>query len=395
MNNETYIERLLNPFELVSHKSCLLLGPRQTGKSQLIAQTMKGQCTYYNLLETDLYFRMKSDPSTLRKELLARSTPDKIVVIDEIQKVPELMNEVHNLIETQNLRFLLTGSSARALRKKGVNLLGGRARTATMRPFSYIELGDSFFDLLKALNRGLLPSLYFSSQARRDQQAYVGTYLKEEIAAEALTRNIPAFSRFLNVAGAYNGSILSPTNISNQSGVPKSTVVEYFQILKDTLLAEELPAWKKSKVRKPIESAKFYFFDVGIARCLAEKTPVKEKSADFGDALEHFVHHELRTFIDVARPGSPLHYWRSTSGFEVDFILGEETAIEVKSSSRPGAADLKGLRALKEENILKRYILVCNCETPKREDDGILILPIVEFLKRLWAGDFLEKCEEI
>ena len=390
-----YVERKLLLKEKTLDKSCFLFGPRQTGKSWLVKNSLPPETIVYNLLDSDVYLRMSNQPSTLRKELLAKGNNQNLIVIDEIQKVPALLDEVHNLIENGGFRFLLTGSSARKLRRGGVNLLGGRARQVHLRPLSYCELGDEYFDLLTALNRGLLPSIYFSKQARLDQQSYIGTYLKEEIAQEAVTRNVPAFGRFLKIAASCSGTILSPTSVSNECGVAKSTVVEYFEILRDTLLGENLESWKKTTVRKPIESSKFYFFDVGIARCIAEKLPVKEKSVDFGDALEHFIFHELKTYIEYKRPGILLHYWRSTSGFEVDFILGEQVAIEVKGSSFVGKKELKGLRALAEENKLKKFVLVCLEEQARVEDDGILILPVVEFLRRLWADEFADPVIEI
>jgi uncharacterized protein len=224
----------------------------------------------------------------------------------------------------------------------GVNLLGGRARSRSLHPFSWKELG-AHFDLLKALNRGLLPPVYFSDDPDDDLRAYVGTYLKEEITAEGLTRNVPAFARFLEVAAACSGKMFNKTEVANDAKVPRTTVIEYFEILKDTLIGYELPAWNRSQKRKAIETAKFYLFDVGVARALQKLPPLVPRSPDLGDALEHFVFHELRTYIDTRRPGWDLHYWRSTSQFEVDFILNGQTAIEVKAthsvSSTPSSRD--------------------------------------------------------
>ena len=215
-----YVERKLLLKEKTLDKSCFLFGPRQTGKSWLVKNSLPPETIVYNLLDSDVYLRMSNQPSTLRKELLAKGNNQNLIVIDEIQKVPALLDEVHNLIENGGFRFLLTGSSARKLRRGGVNLLGGRARQVHLRPLSYCELGDEYFDLLTALNRGLLPSIYFSKQARLDQQSYIGTYLKEEIAQEAVTRNVPAFGRFLKIAASCSGTILSPTSVSNECGVP-------------------------------------------------------------------------------------------------------------------------------------------------------------------------------
>jgi uncharacterized protein len=390
-----YIQRKLKLENVLLEKSCFLFGPRQTGKSSLIEHTLSKKTIIYNLLESDLFLKLQKNPEILRKELLVSTKSGAIVVIDEIQKIPALLNEVHALIETHKLRFLLTGSSARKLRRAGVNLLGGRARVYNLKPLSFHEIGTENFDLLKALNRGLIPSIYFSKLPAADLRSYVSTYIKEEIAAEALTRNIPAFARFLHVAASCNGTLLSPTSISNECGVPKSTVSEYFEILEDTLIGEKLPAWKKSSARKAIEANKFYFFDCGVARHLSERPPVKEKSVDFGDAFEHFVFQELKAYIEYIRPGTPLHYWRSTSGFEVDFILGESVAIEVKASFQAGQKELRGLKALSEEKKMKKYILVCREERARLENSLYLILPWKIFLFRLWNNELIEKEEEI
>lgn len=320
----------------------------------------------------------------LREELVR---PGEIVVIDEIQKLPQLLDEVHWLIEERKLRFLLTGSSARKLRRGGVNLLGGRARSRTLHPFVGPELGADF-DLLKALNWGTLPSIYLSDSPKEDLAAYAGDYLREEIAAEGLTRNVPAFSRFLHVAATCNGQILNVANVANDAQVPKTTVQEYFQILRDTLIGHDLPAFRQTIKRKPTATAKFYLFDIGVARHLQDAGPVKPRSPDFGGAFESYVFHELRTYIDYKVPGGSLSYWRSSSGFEVDFILNGEVAIEVKGKTAVGDRDLKSLRALREEGVMKQCVLVC-LEPRTRQVDGIEILPFRLFVERLWGNNFV------
>jgi len=317
----------------------------------------------------------------LREEVSQR---DRIVVIDEIQKLPALLDEVHLLIEKYRTHFLLTGSSARKLRRGGINLLGGRARSQTLHPFIFSELAE--FDLLKALNYGLIPSIYFSDDPVEDLKAYAGNYLREEIAAEGLTRNVPAFSRFLEVAALCNGTIINYTQIANDAQVPKSTVQEYFKILQDTLIAEELPAWRETVKRKPILTSKFYFFDVGVVRHLQHRSRLQEKSPEFGEAFETYMYHELKSYIDYQSHGD-LHYWRSKSNFEVDFILNGVTAIEIKAKNTIGNRDLKGLRALQEEALLKNYIVV-SLEKRPRTVDSITVLPWRIFIERLWAGDF-------
>ncbi len=376
------IERTLNLEEELRRKSCFLFGPRQSGKSWLIRHSF-GKYRIYNLLDSETYLKLSRSPKRLREE--ARPG-EKIVVIDEIQKLPQLLDEVHLMIEECGVHFLLTGSSARKLRRGGVNLLGGRARIRHLHPFSYWELKERF-NLLRAVNHGLLPPIYFSEDPEKDLEAYVGTYVKEEVAAEGLTRNVPAFSRFLEVAALCNGQLINYSKIANDAQVARSTVQEYFQILKDTLLGWEVSAWQKSKKRKPLTTSKFYFFDTGVARFLQNRGPLKAGSPEFGEVFETYIFHELRTYADYRNAGE-VCYWRSVSGFEVDFILADTIAIEVKASRTIGGQDLKNLRALREEKKLKHYMMVSLEEHP-RTADGIQILPWKQFIEGLWQGEWV------
>lgn len=378
-----YVPRLWNPLENLKHKSVLLLGPRQTGKSSLIRHTLR-DVRIYNLLDSDVFLKLSRRPARMREEL----TPaDKTVVIDEIQKLPALLDEVQLLMEERGTRFLLTGSSVRKLRRGGVNLLGGRAATATLHPFVSAEVPD--LDLMRVLQFGLLPPVYFSARPEADLSDYIGTYIQEEIAAEGLTRNVPAFSRFLEVASLCNGQQINFTNIANDAQVARTTVHEYFEILKDTLLAYELPAWQETVKRKPVQVHKFYFFDVGVAHALQGGGPLRENSSDFGIAMESFLFQELRSYAEyrLGRRNESLHYWRSKSGFEVDFILAGKTAIEVKAARNVSPRDLKGLRAIAEEGKIRRLLCVSR-ESDRRIVDGIEILPWRLFLKRLWADAY-------
>jgi uncharacterized protein len=375
-----YIERNINLSAILKKKSAFLLGPRQTGKTSVIKNQLKEYKTI-NLLINETFLKFSQNKSELRE----RVTPeDKIVIIDEIQRLPELLNDVQYLIEEYGTKFLLTGSSARKLRRQGVNLLGGRARQYFMHPFSYSELKDDF-DLLKALNRGLIPSIYDSDDPIHDLSSYIGLYLKEEIVAEALTRKIDAFSRFLQVAALSNGQLVNHTNISNDAQVPRTTVIEYFGVLIDTLFATYLEPWKKTKKRKSLSTSKFYFFDNGIIGQLQERGKIKKKSPAFGEAFETYIYHELKSYIDCTSP-RPLNYWRSTSHFEVDFIFDNRIAIEVKGKAQISQKDLSGLRAIREEDILEEYIVVCLETEEKRTSDGITILPWELFITKLWSG---------
>jgi predicted AAA+ superfamily ATPase len=381
INKPIYINRALDIKKLLEKKSYFLLGPRQTGKSSLIRHDMP-DVKVYNLLDSSTYLALSQNHGKISQEL---SADDKIIVIDEIQRLPELLNEVHLLIEEKGVHFLLTGSSARKLRRGGINLLGGRARTRYFHPLTYYELGG-LFDLDKALNRGLLPSIYFSDDPQADLAAYAGSYLQEEIIAEGATRNAPAFSRFLKIAALCNGTIINFTNVANDAQIARTTVYEYFDILKDTLIIYELPAWKKTTKRKPLASSKYYFFDIAVAGYLQSRKQRTAGTSEYGEAFETWIVHELMTYRDY-KADMELNYWRSSSGYEVDIIINDHTAVEIKAKENISLSDIKSLRALCEEKKLKQYICV-SLEKTIRRVDSITIMPWEEFLKELWAGAF-------
>ncbi|MCX6574859.1 MAG: AAA family ATPase [Candidatus Aminicenantes bacterium] len=375
-----WIPRLLDLPGLLAKRSHFLFGPRQTGKTSLVHHSLK-EAKVYDLLDTSVFLTLSRNPGRLAEELKPR---DSILVIDEIQRLPILLNEVHRLIETRGIRFLLTGSSARKLRRGGVNLLGGRARTKNLHPFTWKELGGRF-DLARAMARGLLPSIYFSDDPQADLQAYTGLYLQQEIIAEGAARNVPAFSRFLKVAAHCNATIVNFTNVANDAQVARTTVYEYFEIMKDTLVLHELSPWRKTKKRKPLASSKYYFFDVGVAASLQGR-PFRPGTPEFGEAFETYLMHELSSYTDY-ESGEALGFWRSTSGFEVDFILGDHTAVEVKAKENVSPQDLRSLRALAEEKMLKRYLCVC-LEPRPRKTEGVAVLPFTVFLEALWSGEY-------
>ncbi|MBI1953825.1 MAG: ATP-binding protein [Candidatus Omnitrophica bacterium] len=381
MDKQTaYIERVLHLPSLLTKKSHFLFGPRQTGKSSLVSHALKG-ARVYDLLDNSVYLALSRDLGRIGQELKPQ---DRLVVIDEVQRLPQLLHEVHRLIETQGIHFLLTGSSARKLRRGGVDLLGGRARTKFLHPLTWRELGNRF-ELARVAERGLLPSIYFSDDPKADLKAYAGAYLKEEIVAEGATRNVPAFSRFLRVAALCNGTIVNFTNVANDAQVARTTVYEYFEILKDTLILQELPAWRKSKKRKPLCSSKYYFFDVGVAAALQGRE-FRLGTPEFGEAFETYLMHELASYRDY-QVEEPLSFWRSASGFEVDFVIGDHTAVEVKAKRNVSANDVKSLRALAEEKKLKRHLCV-SLETRPRKMGEVTILPFQEFLEALWGGAY-------
>lgn len=375
-----WIPRLLDLPALLAKRSHFLFGPRQTGKTTLVRHSLP-KAKIYDLLDSSVFLALGRNPGRLEEEL---EPGDSIVVIDEIQRLPTLLNEVHRLIESRGVRFLLTGSSCRKLRRGGINLLGGRARIKHLHPLTWRELGDRF-DLNRAIARGLLPSIYFSDDPKADLEAYAGAYLQQEIVAEGAARNIPAFSRFLKVAAQCNATIVNFTNLANDAQVARTTVYEYFEILKDTLILHELPAWKKTKKRKPLSSSKYYFFDVGVVAALQERE-FRPGTPEFGEAFETYLMHELSSYVDHVSAES-LCFWRSTSGFEVDFLLGDHTAVEVKAKMNVSHQDLKSLLALAEEKILKRYICVSLEPRPRKVGD-ISVLPLKSFLGALWAGEY-------
>ena len=345
------IARYLDARELLKQRSCFLFGPRQTGKSTLIRHQLADIRTY-NLLDQTLFIRLSRNPALIREALTPQT---EIIVIDEIQKMPALLNEVQLMIEEHGVRFFLTGSSARTLRRKGVNLLGGRARSRVLHPFVSAELGDHF-RLERALEFGLLPSVYFSDAPAEDLAAYSGDYLKEEVAAEALVRNIGAFSRFLEVAALSHGRMINFAQIASDAQVPASTVREYYGILEDTFIAHEVPAYTETRKRKAVSTSKYYLFDVGLARHLQGRRGLPLGTAEYGEAFESFVLQEIKGFCDYHLLDPP-RYWRSKSQFEVDFVVGE-LAVEVKAKKAVSHRDLRGLQALREENRLSHYVLV-------------------------------------
>jgi uncharacterized protein len=379
------ISRILDLETLLSERSLFLLGPRQTGKSTFITHQLSNVIARsYNLLDRGVFLRLSQDQTLLRQEIVQHNLSDCVVCIDEIQKLPELLDEVQILIEERNIRFLLTGSSARKLKRSGTNLLGGRARQRFFHPLVYAEIGEKDFDLLRAFNHGLLPYHYLSDNPDEDLASYVGLYLTEEISAEGISRNIPGFSRFLAVAAAANGQLIDYSNIGSDAQVKRQTVQNWYQVLSDTLLGFEVLPYTDTSIRKAISTAKYFFCDTGIVRALRQLPTLKERNKEFGDFFEHFIALELRAWLSYRSPRGSLNFWRSTSGFEVDFILNEELAIEVKSSKNIQPKHLKGLKALKEEKIFKRYIVVCQEEKARQTTDGIEILPWRDFLSELW-----------
>lgn len=377
----TYFERILDLNATLKSKSAFLFGPRSTGKSTLIKHQLKPDFSY-DLLDPQVCIPLIKSPGILFQEL--GHLQNQLVVIDEIQKIPALLDDVHRLIFHSKHRFLLTGSSARKIKRSGVNLLGGRARELFFFPLTSHEIPK--FDLMRLLNHGGLPDIYLSNEPNDDLRAYVNLYLKEEIAAEALTRNLEAFAQFFDAIALNNGEELHFQNIANDTMMSAKTIQNYIQILEDTLVGFSVPAFKASRRRKAIVRSKFFLFDLGVTNHLARRGKIEKGSELFGKAFEHFIALELRAALRLLKCDHGLSYWRTKSGFEVDFILGKKIAIEVKTTENITDKHLRGLRALKEENMIERYVVIASVPRKRTTTDGIEILPWQSFLEQLWSG---------
>jgi len=384
----SHIRRSLG-MDLPAGQSAFLWGARKTGKSTYLARRFP-QSIVYDLLQTDLLLDLTRRPALLREQLLARPAEElrAPVILDEVQKVPQLLDEVHWLIENTDLQFILCGASARKLRRGGANLLGGRAWRFHLHPLTSHEVGE--VDLLRALNHGLVPSHYLQAHGRRSLEAYVADYLKEEVLDEGLTRNAPAFLRFFEAMAYGHGQLVNYANIARDCGVDAKTVREYYQILVDTLLGTMVPPFKRRQSRQVIGKApKFYLFDVGVAGYLMDRRLTATRGELFGQALEHFILMEILAHRSFTELDYAVNFWRTRTGIEVDFVLGDgEVAVEVKGSSRVGARELRPLRVFAEENRPRTAIMAC-LEPTRRLADGILVLPWREFLEMLWSGRIL------
>jgi predicted AAA+ superfamily ATPase len=378
------IERHLKLRPLLAKKSFFLFGPRSTGKSTMVRQQLADTSTVIDLLDSRLFLKLSSSPHEL--ESIINSEHNDIIVIDEIQRIPELLNEVHRLIESQKRTFLLTGSSARKLKRGQANLLAGRVWQATLFPLIYKEIDN--FELDRYLLYGSLPAVYLSDYPEEELDAYVNTYLREEIMAEGLIRRLPPFSRFLKTIALANGEMLNFTKLANDSQVPPSTVTEYVSLLEDTLVGYLLPAWVESQKRKAIKKAKFYFFDPGVTNVLAGTETIERNSNLYGKNFEQFICMELRAYLSYQRKRHSLTYWRSKNGQEVDFLIGTKTAIEVKSATKVSNRDMKGLRYFAEENVFQNFILVSQDPTSTRTGN-YQALHWKKFLADLWNDKFI------
>jgi predicted AAA+ superfamily ATPase len=379
------MKRILS-IDISENNAFFLWGARKTGKTTYLKNRFK-DALYIDLLKTNTAQKYELKPDLLREEIAA-NTP-ALVIIDEIQKIPQLLDEIHWCIENTASKFILCGSSARKLIRMKANLLGGRAWRYEMFPLTTAEIGADF-DLMRAINHGLIPQHYYSNNPTRFLESYVMDYLSHEIKAEAMVRNVPAFHRFLEIAAISNSEIINYSNIARDCGVSSVTVKDYFQILQDTLLGFTLRPFTKKIKRTPLESSKFYFFDMGITRALRRMLLIQENSVEFGHFFEHFILMEIRAFLSYFNCYKNIYFWRTACGKEVDLIIGEaEWAIEIKTFKQKSAKDFKGLLAFGEEFPNAKLLAVTFDDTKRIIDNRIEVFPWQAFLQQLWNNNLI------
>jgi len=378
-----YIRKL--SLEDENNDSVFLWGARQVGKTTLLEQIYP-QARYYDLLQAKEFERFLRKPSLLSEELESMKEGD-LVIIDEIQKVPQLLDEIHALIHKKKIRFILSSSSPRKLIRSGVNLLEGRALKKNLFPLVSSEIPD--FDLIKAVNNGLIPGHYMINNPWERFRAYIAVYLREEIREEALSRNLKSFSRFLEVAAMSNGEMIVYKNIAQDCGIDHRTVKDYFEILKDTLIGYLIPGFTATVKRRAIVTPKFYFFDVGIANYLLNRKNILPGTEIFDRSFEHFIIQELVAYLSYTQSIENITYWRTSSRYEVDAIIGNgRIAIEINSTDKVKSRHLKGLKAFTEDFPQARAIVV-SLDKYSRIMNGIEIIPAELFLKSLWNSEII------
>ena len=366
--------------------SIFLFGARQTGKSTILRRQFP-DAIYIDLLNTDMKSRLSRRPALLY-EMLHDKASGTLVIIDEIPEVPELLNEVHRLISERSLKFILCGSSARKLKRKGRNTLGGRALPVYLYPFVSVEIPD--FDIDRAVNYGMIPSHYLAGNPLRRLAAYIEVYLKEEIKEEALVRNLGSFQRFLEVAALTNGEMINNNNIAQDCGVSATTVSSYFDILEDTLIGYRIPAFRKVMKRRLVGTPRFYYFDVGVANHLLHRKELTRGTTEYGHAFEHLMVQELYAYLHYRHSEEELTYWRTYTGIEVDAVIGDaRVAIEIKSVEEVMPKHLKGLKAFGEEHPQSRLIIV-SLDPINRRIGEVECIYVLDFFKMLWEERLAE-----
>ena len=366
-------------------EAMFLFGGRQTGKSTLLKERFP-KAVYIDLLKSDVRIRFKQHPEEFRESLL-RYPPETLVIVDEIQKVPDLLDEVHWLMVEKGLWFILSGSSARKIKKSGANNLGGRAIPETLFPLVSAEIPD--FDQERAVQNGMIPRHYMVANARNRMRAYIDLYLKEEILEEALVQNVDEFVRFMEVAAIMDGEILNYENVASDCEVSANTVKAYYKILVNTLLGFEVPAYRKVIKRKLYKSPRFYYFDVGIANHLTKRYHLAPKTPEYGHAFEHLIMQEIVAYLGYTNSDEELTYWHTYENLKVDAVIGDaRVAIEIKSKEHIDHDDKKGITEFAKEHPDTKQIIVSKDRISRRSGDVDLYY-VTDFFKALWAGEII------
>ena len=366
-------------------EAMFLFGARQTGKSTLLKERFP-KAIYIDLLKSDVRNRFKQHPEEFRESLL-RYPPETLVIVDEIQKIPDLLDEVHWLMVEKGLWFILSGSSARKIKKSGANNLGGRAIPETLFPLVSAEIPD--FDIERAVQNGMIPRHYMVANARNRMRAYIDLYVKEEIIEEALVQNVDEFIRFMEVAAIMDGEILNYENVASDCGVSANTVKAYYKILVDTLLGFEVPAYRKVIKRKLYKSPRFYYFDIGIANHLTKRYQLAPKTPEYGHAFEHLIIQEIVAYLAYTNSDEELTYWHTYENIEVDAIIGDaRVAIEIKSTDHVDHDDKKGIMEFAKEHPNAKQILVSR-DRISRRSGNVNLYYVTDFFKALWAGEII------
>ncbi len=395
MRKSNYIIRILDITKDLELQPQFLFGARLTGKTSYLTMQMQDMFSLHiDLLNSNERTMLERNPKVLSERVRALDKEKGLIVIDEIQLVPSLLYEVHKLIESTDFTFLMTGSGVRKLKHAGVDLLGGRAGEIIFHPLVWPEIKDREYSLEHIFKTGLLPRMYLSRNADRLLLSYKNSYILTQVQIEGAIRNIPSFSSFLTLAALSSGEQINFSNIANDTGVSANTIRAWYDILTDMLLGYEIPAYTATKKRKATVISKYYLFDVGVIRSILGSAPPTENTSEYGKFFEHYICHELVSYIDYNGGDSKdrgLCYWRTSTGLEVDFIYKNQVAIETKTTTHVNErGDLKGLRAFREEGLCRKAIIVSRDEFKRKTEDGIYIYPYKVFLDELWRGQILE-----
>ena len=383
-----YIRRALDIENQLEESSLFLFGPRMTGKTSYIENELqKKAIVSIAFLDGDTLDAFRRNPVLLRSMLGGRT--EGFVIVDEVQLFPPVLLDIQHIMTHSNIQFLLTGSSARKLKKSGSNLLGGRAGIVSMHPFVWKEIRDRDPDLDSIFATGMLPKAFISKSYQTQLRNYVRGYLDNEIAAEGERRDPAVFSSFLSFAASENTELMNFSNVSRDIGMSADTIKEWYQILVDTFIGYYLRPYRKGSKRIPVNTSKFYFFDIGVARTAARMPVPSETMTEYGKMFENYIFMELKAYIDYGMTDDELYFWRTREGYEVDFVIENKVAIEVKTSKNITGKELKGLREFMKENAVKDYIIVCRELFERTTDDGIRIMPWKLFLDSLWNGSII------